>query len=39
MRSLPSWGATITEVYCVASASTCAADRITPSTWALRACM
>lgn len=39
MRSEPSLGATITEVYWVASANTVAALRITPSTWALRACM
>ena len=32
MRSVPSFGATITEVYFVASESTLAALRITPST-------
>ena len=32
MRSVPSFGATITEVYFVASDSTLAAVRITPST-------
>ena len=32
MRSVPSFGATMTEVYFVASDSTSAAERITPST-------